>query len=113
MKKPFDLRIFMTSVRLEAGEGVACGPGPRMLKELLQMRGESFLYRAYHVFLARKPDRAALEGYGVLANSLRGRILLLLALTFSPERKSLNPVVFATFKMLGRLLRGKGPVANR
>lgn len=105
MKNEFDPRVFLTAVRLEAGEPISGGITMPLLGQLLKMQGESFIMQAYRVFLGRNADASALSGYAAQANSLPGRILLLLALSLSPERRRLNPTLLKTLRKLGQILR--------
>lgn len=102
--KRFDSRIFMATIRREAGESVQ----PASLREalcLLNASGEDFVRQAYPLLLCREADPTGLKAYAPRARSLPGRILILASLWLSPERVLLPSWLRACLRLGGQAMR--------
>lgn len=85
----FDPVIFLNSLRHEAGEM----PPPvtlRSLLRLLPLKGEEFVHQAYLTLLERRADEIGLQANAARAQSLAGRLKILLILLISPERRGVS-----------------------
>lgn len=101
----FDPRVFMTAVRLEAGENVSGSFSLACFGQLLKLDDEAFLAQAYRIILGRDIDAPGLAAYKPLAAKMRGRVRILLALLLSPERIILPERLRMVLKTAAKLAR--------
>ncbi|MBD5552875.1 MAG: hypothetical protein HDQ44_00910 [Desulfovibrio sp.] len=106
--KKFDARVFMASVRREAGEEWANKISAGEITHLLKLARTDFLVQAYRIFLNRDPDPAGLAAFQARSESLPGRMLILASLWLSPERIALPARLREALRMASRLLRPFG-----
>lgn len=106
--KKFDPRVFMASVRREAGEVWSERPSWPELGHLLGLEGDAFLIQAYRLFLHRDPDPAGMASWRGRAATPYGRLLIIASLWLSPERMALPSGARACLLGLSRLLKRIG-----
>jgi len=82
----FDARLFMASVRREAGEIINEPISLRKIHRLLSLTGDTFLSQAYKSILHRDIDPVGKKGYAKRSLSFFGRIRIIAALLLSPEQ---------------------------
>lgn len=99
----FDPRIFMTAVRLEAGEGSGLSFSLAQARQLLKLESEAFLVQAYRSILGREIDTPGLQAYRPLAASMSGKMRILAALMLSPERTLLPAWLRVCLKAAARI----------
>lgn len=84
--KAFDIRQFMHNVHREAGDTAFIASASwAELPDLLRLQGDTFVRAAYRFILGREADTAGLSQYRVRAESLPGKLRILLSLYCSPE----------------------------
>lgn len=105
--KKFDSRVFLASLKREAGESTDSGISFAQLKELLNRKDADFIKQAYRIFLRREADISGLQGYLPRIRHLPGKIIFLASLYLSPERPTLAPWLLAGITTLRKLIHRK------
>ena len=104
--KPFDMNRFMRNVRREAGylelfaESAWSDVGP-----LFQLMGEVFVQAAYWFVLHRKADPVGLSQYIVRAETLPGKLRIVLSLYSSPEYRRISLYKYVFGKIIHGVVR--------
>ena len=103
--KPFDVNRFMRNVCREAGYlELTAESDWSDIVFLFQLKGEAFVRSAYRFVLHREADLVGLSQYVVRAETIPGKLCILLSLYSSPEYRHIS------LYMLGKLIRGLVPL---
>lgn len=105
--KKFDIRLYMASVRREAGENLTEPASLKSLAQLLRRRDEDFVRHAYWQILGREVDPQGLADYSPQSTTLYGRLLITAALLLSPEKLLLPSWLRSLLKTTGKIAKRK------